>query len=335
MSDDRGGGVLDRLVEILARMLDAAGLNGKRLLWKWGQRKKDLSERKEAASVLLRSARGPHKMCPSCRALVPKAARRCSECGASLARVQAPGFGRLLTQIFPGVTATTSLVLLANGFWFLMMMMAQVKSGETMSGGLFGGFGGELLVRFGSGLSRYHPELGTGGEWWRLITAMFLHGGLIHFFFNSYVLLQLGPITEDIYGPKRFWVIYLACGIAGNLLSQLPRPVNTVGASGADMGLMGLLLVYGFRHGGVVGQSLRASMIRYGTYMLIFSLLFRSHIDHLSHLGGFLCGGLAGLVVPARVSGNRATEIAWDVVSLGGVVLVLAAFYNVARSLSP
>jgi membrane associated rhomboid family serine protease len=332
---DRGGGILDRLVEIVARLLDAVGLNGKRLLWKWAQRKNALAERKEQAAVLLRSARGPHKMCPSCRALVPRSAGRCSECGASLSRVRAPGFGRLLTQVFPGVTATTSLVLLANGFWFLMMMMAQIKTGEAMSGGLFGGFDDELLVRFGSGQSRFRPDLQTGGEWWRLITPMFLHGGLIHFFFNSYVLLQLGPITEDIYDPKRFWVIYLASGIAGNLLSQLPRPVNTVGASGAVMGLMGLLLVYGFRHGGVLGQSLKSSMIRFGTYMLIFSLLFHSRIDHLSHLGGFLCGCAAGLIVPSGESRHRATAVLWDVAAFGGVLLVLAAFWNVARSLAP
>ncbi len=333
MSDPGEGGVLDRLVELLARLLDAMGLNGRRLLWKWGQRKNRLADHKERAAVMLRSARAAHKMCPSCRALVPRTAGTCDECGARLAGVSRPGFGRVLAQIFPGATATTSLILLANGFWFIMMIMAQMKAGEAWSGGLFGGFNWELMVRSGGGLSRYVPAVNTGGEWWRLVTPIFLHGGLIHFFFNSYVLLQLGPIVEDIYGPKRFWVIYLSSGIAGNLLSQLTRPTMTVGASGAILGLMGLLLVYGWRHGGVLGQSLKAAMIRFGVYMLIFSVVFWNLADHRAHLGGLLCGALMAAVLPTRVVRSRTAEILWDVASIGGVLLVLVAFFQVAQQI--
>ena len=84
MSEQDGDGLPDRLVALVARILDAVGLNGKRLLWKWSQRKSRLAQRKAQASVMLRSARGPHKMCPSCRALVPRSAGTCPECGASL-----------------------------------------------------------------------------------------------------------------------------------------------------------------------------------------------------------------------------------------------------------
>jgi rhomboid protease GluP len=333
LSEQDGDGLPDRVVALVARILTAMGLNGKRLLWKWSQRKSRLAERKAQASVMLRSARGPHKMCAACRALVPRSAGTCPECGASLASVSKPGFARLLNQVFPGATATTSLILLANGFWFIMMTMAQMKSGGGWSGGLFGGFDGELTVRFGGGLSRYSPALETGGEWWRLVTPIFLHGGLMHFFFNSYVLLQIGPVVEEIYGPKRFWVIYLSCGVAGNLLSQLTRPTMTVGASGAILGLMGLLLVYGSRHGGVFGQSLKSAMIRFGAYMLIFSVLFWNIADHRAHIGGLLCGALMAVVVPSRAPRNRTTSMVWDVVSAAGVLLVLFAFYQVAQEI--
>lgn len=328
MSEDGTSGIPDRLVELVARAMDALGLNGTRLRWRWNQRRQVLTERRARASVMLRSARGRHKMCRSCRALVPRSARQCPECGASLSGVSTPGFGRLLTQLLPGLTATTSLIMLVNGFWFVMMLMAQVKTGEA-GGGLLGGFGGELLVRFGSGLSRYYAPLQTGGEWWRIVTPIFLHGGLLHFFFNSYLLLNLGPVVEQVYGTRRFWVVYLACGIAGSAVSQLLRPVNTVGASGAIMGLIGLLLVYGIRRRSVLGQSIKGLLIRLVLYSVILSFFF--NIDHLNHAGGLACGALMGLTVPDGAHRSPATARAWEVVSFAGVLLVLLAFYQVAR----
>lgn len=329
-ADDEGPGPLDRLVELAARAMDALGLNGRRLLWRWTRHKQSLAERRQQAKVLLRSARGPHRMCPSCRALVPRTASRCSECGASLSAATRPGFGRLLSQVFPGVTATTSLILLTNGFWFILMLMAQMRSGDAGGGmGLLGGFNTEILIRFGSGLSFYVPQYGTGGEWWRLITPIFLHAGLLHFFFNSYLLLQLGPIAQDIYGARRFWVIYLCSGIAGAATSEFVRPVNTVGASGAIMGIIGLLLVYGLRRGSVLGQNMKNFAIRLGIYVLVLGLFF--NIDNWNHAGGMACGALAALVVPAGPARNRRAALLWEVLSAVGVLVVVIAFYEAAQ----
>jgi membrane associated rhomboid family serine protease len=326
-------GLMDQLVELLARLMDAVGLNGRRLRWRWNQRRERLGETGVRTEMLLRSAKGRHKMCPGCRALVPRSAATCPECGVTLSTVNAPSVGRLLSNLLPGATAATSLIMLVNGFWFVIMLIAQVKAGAAAggSGGLFGGFGGELLVRFGSGLSR--PLMLTdgqvaGGEWWRLITPIFLHGGLLHFFFNSYMLMQLGPIVEEIYGTERFWVTYLGCGVAGSMTSQLPRLVNTVGASGAIMGLIGLLLVHGLRGGGVLGDSMKRLVVRLGIYMVILSLFF--NLDHLNHAGGFACGALFALVLPTRPFRGRPEAAVWQALSLAGVLLVLYAFAQVA-----
>ena len=162
--------------------------------------------------------------------MVGRSAKTCTECGADLGRVSTPGIGRVLSGMFPGATTTTSLIFLVNGFWFAMMMLAQAKAGG--GGGLFSGFNGELMARFGSGLSRPHMLSDgtiTGCEWWRLITPIFLHGGLLHFFFNSYILLRIGPVVEELYGPGRYWVIYLGCGIAG---------VMTLSAISSDLTLL-------------------------------------------------------------------------------------------------
>jgi rhomboid protease GluP len=221
------------------------------------------------------------------------------------------------------------LLLLVNGLLFLLMMMTPVPAGSGGAGGLsfIGGFSLNTLVKFGGGA----VALVEGGDWWRLITPIFVHGGLIHFGFNSFVLLQLGPLVEEIYGTERFWVIYLAGGIVGNMaavfLEPDPRKV-VVGASGAIVGLIGLLLAYGIRRGGVVGGNIRSVMTRYAIYILVFSLL--PGISLLAHAGGFVGGLMLGLIAPFGPFRSRATELAWQVLSLAGIALVFLCFWQVA-----
>jgi rhomboid protease GluP len=142
-------------------------------------------------------------------------------------------------------------------------------------------------------------------------------------------LIYLGPIVEDIFGTPRFWVIYLACGIAGSMASQLTRPTITVGASGAIMGLIGLLIVYAYRSGGgVLGQSMKNLIFRLVIYSLIMSFAF--NIDHRNHIGGFVCGAILALIVPARQFRSRQEAAFWQLLALAGVMLVLLAFLQVA-----
>jgi len=87
--------------------------------------------------------------------------------------------------------------------------------------------------------------------------------------------------------------------------------------------------VYGWRHGGVLGQTLKSTMIRYGVYILVFSLLF-PRTDHLNHLGGLLCGATLAFVVPAGEFRSRTETNVWQFLALAGVLLVLVSFYQVA-----
>jgi len=323
-------GRLDRFVEWLAQVMNRLGMNGTRMLWRWRQKRRDLGETGMRTEIMWRSAKAKHKMCPSCRTLVPRSASKCPDCGESLHAVRTPGVTRLLSNLIPGVRAATSLIMLVNGFWFVMMLMAQMKGGG--SGSIFGFSDHNLLIRFGGGLSRSYVLAGgevIGGEWWRLITPVFLHAGLLHFFFNSFLLIYLGPIVEEIFGTARFWVIYLGCGIAGSMASQWPRETLTVGASGAIMGLIGLLIVYAYRWGGsALGQSMKNLVFRLVVYSLIMSFAFR--IDHLNHLGGFACGGILALVLRPREYRSRTDAVFWQILALVGVLLVLWAFSEVA-----
>jgi rhomboid protease GluP len=272
-------------------------------------------------------------MCRSCRALVPRSAPTCPECGAGLASVRAPGLGRLVANVIPGATTATSLILLVNGALFALMLMASLQDGKPR--GLFAAFDGPTLVRFGSGLKLL--TVGAG-EWWRLVrlvTPIFLHGGLIHFAFNSYALIQLAPLVEEEYGTERFVVLYLTAGIAGNIASQVLWPGfrHTVGASGAICGLIGILLAYGIRRGGSAGGGIRASMTRSVVYLLVFSLL--PGVDLLCHVGGFLAGFGLGWLIRSGPVRTRALAVAWDVALFLMVGVVLWSFWQVARSRPP
>jgi len=315
--------LLDSVVDWIAGLMDALGLNGKRLAWKWRQKRFNLGGQSLKTEMAWRSAKAQHKMCRECRALIDRAAKTCPDCGASLSKVSTPGISRSITNLFPGVTAVTGLILLVNGFNFLLLMLAHAKAGVGM--GLFSGFDPELTVRFGSGLSypvRLPDGQIVGGEWWRLVTPIFMHAGMLHFFFNSFLLVQLGPLVQDIY-RSRFWVIYLASGIAGSMASQLTRDVNSIGASGAIMGLIGLLLVHGLRNRSQLGQAMKSLLFRLIVYTVVLSIVF--NIDHRAHAGGFFCGALLAYLLP-QGEPTKSSAWVWNVLSFLAILLVLVSF---------
>ena len=327
---DEAPGLLDRAVELLARWFDAVGLNGTRLRWRWNQRRRDLAEVGMRAEMLARSTRGSYKMCPACRALVPRSARTCSECGAHLSAVRAPGLTRAIGNLIPGATATTGIILAANAVLFALMLIqpALVRGeGPTSPFSRLWGFDGATLIRYGSGFS----VLTVGfHEAWRLVTPVFLHAGIIHFGFNSMALVQLGPLVEEEYGTERLASIYLLCGIAGSAASQYLRHSHTVGASGAICGLLGLLLVHGYRVGGSYGASLRSAMAQNILIMGVLSFVV-PRIDWMNHLGGLAAGAALGLVVPAGPFRSRATEALWQVFAWAAIGVALWAFWMMSR----
>ena len=320
--------MLDQLVELWAKLLEALGLNGARVRWRWSQRRRDLGEAGVQAEMVVRSTQGAHKMCPECRALVPRAARRCTECDASLAGVRAPGLSRLVSNLIPGTTATTFFILLTNALLFAVVLLLPVRldaydPGSTMSR-LFR-FDALSLIRYGSGYAGLTLQL---GEWWRIVTPVFLHGGLLHFVFNSMAIAQLGPLVEEEYGTERLAAIYVLCGIAGSAASQVLRHSHTVGASGALCGLLGLLLVHGWRMGGAYGERLKSVMLQNVVLMIGMSLL--PSIDWMNHLGGFAMGSAMGFIVPSGPIRNRAIEVLWQVLAWLALGLVLASLYMMA-----
>jgi len=327
LSGEDRPGIADRLVELLARGMEGAGLRGSRLRWRWARLKQTIEEEGMRA-LLPRGARGSrHRVCPNCGALNPPKSWSCAGCGKSLAHLRLAWVGRAIGAILPGATTGPALVLLVNFALFLLVLLSPAAEAGPSGLARLLRFDGASLLRYGAGAS----WLSFGeGEWWRLVTPVFLHGGLLHLLFNSFVLLQLGPLVEQEYGTERFFVLYLACGAGGNLASQGLRPAVTVGASSAIVGLVGVLLVHGFRRGGVFGTNLRRAMTTYAFYVLVMSLL--PGVDLLSHAGGFLSGAALGAIVPAGSLRSRAWTHLWSALALAAVAVVLLAFYQLARS---
>jgi len=150
------------------------------------------------------------------------------------------------------------------------------------------------LVEWGSNAGRRT----LNGEWWRLLTSMFLHGGPLHLLVNMVVLYQAGQLAERIFGSLRFTGLYLIAGLCGSLASVLWNPHgNSVGASGALFGIVGGLLAFIRRENSGVPPTVVKDMQGALLPFLLFNIgagFLYPHTDNAAHLGGLLGGWLAG-----------------------------------------
>ena len=150
------------------------------------------------------------------------------------------------------------------------------------------------------GASGAFPVIGEG-RWWTLLSAGWLHGGILHIFFNVMWIRQLGPEIANLYGAGRMIIIYTVAGVIGfglsSVMGLLPIPFFgagiTVGASASIFGMLGALVHYGRRTGSShIGQA----GLQYAIFMGIMGFVFRG-VDNAAHLGGFIGGYLASLIL--------------------------------------
>ena len=131
------------------------------------------------------------------------------------------------------------------------------------------------------------------GEIWRLFTAIFLHGNVLHILFNAYALYYLGREIETFYGPLRFSLVFLVAGLSGSVVSMLLNPYASIGASGAIFGLIGAEGVFLYRNRRLLGERGRRGLQNV-IFITVLNLAIglQGGIDNWAHLGGLL-GGLA------------------------------------------
>ncbi|MBR1936602.1 MAG: rhomboid family intramembrane serine protease [Bacilli bacterium] len=130
------------------------------------------------------------------------------------------------------------------------------------------------------------------GQYYRLLTGIFLHGSLMHLFCNCYALYVLGPQIESFFGKVKYLIIYLFSGIMGSLFSMtfLGNDSVSIGASGAIFGLMGALLYFGYHYRVYLGNVVKTQIIPLILINLALGFVLHDTIDNFSHIGGLIGG---------------------------------------------
>lgn len=177
------------------------------------------------------------------------------------------------------------------------------------------------------------------GEWWRMLTATFLHGGMMHLFMNMIGLLSIGIIVERIYGHRQFALIYFAAGLMGSALSlhYSAQSAVSVGASGAIFGLMGALFVGVYQHREHLPATFSKNMISSAGIFILYSLLngfAKQGIDNAAHIGGLIGGATLAFMLPERF--NLEHYIAtWKKQAVLGIFLSALATIGLAMTAPP
>ena len=234
----------------------------------------------------------------------------------------------------------------APATYLLMGINCLVFLGMTLSGVSFLSPTVRQLLHWGANNGTY---VLIGGEWWRLVTAMFVHVGIIHIATNMWCLWNLGLLAEPLMGPLGVFAAYIFTGFAGNLLSVAvhpgvpggPQSIVGAGASGAVFGLAGVLIILLKSPLLPMPQAelkrLRWSVIQFALLNFAIGLYTAFgpspvQIDNMAHLGGFLSGLAFGVPLVPRIGAPRETFFRRRRFAITGMAFALALLFYGMRS---
>jgi rhomboid protease GluP len=229
-----------------------------------------------------------------------------------------------LGGLIPHARFITMLILLINTGMYLATVLYSTRT-EAHGGGLE--LDGQTLALFGA---KWVPGI-LAGQWWRFITAGFLHGGIMHILMNTWVLFDLGAQVEETYGGSRYIVLYLVSTVTGFLASFYWSPTLSIGASAGLCGLIGAMIALGVRDRSSFGAGMRRHYIQWAIYILMIGLLPFFAVDNAAHIGGLAGGFIVGYI--AGTPGfSTAIERIWQIAAGVAVAVTGLAFYNVFMS---
>jgi rhomboid protease GluP len=236
---------------------------------------------------------GGSVICPSCGNLVGVRDSECLNCGRRNPGLW--GFAPLLAKFGRG--ALDDLFVQGVIVACSILFVASLLVGGIRMGGFLSFLSPGPLGLFLFGASGEQWVFGYG-RWWTIFSATWLHGGIIHIFFNMYWVRMIGPSVIEFYGLGRMVIIYTIAGATGFLMTSsvnhyfpwLPFPLSganvTIGASAAIFGLIGALVHYGHRSG---SRAVYQQSMQWALFLFIFGLIMPG-VDNWAHLGGFVGG---------------------------------------------
>jgi rhomboid protease GluP len=267
------------------------------------------------------------RMCPHCRAFITTRDRTCPYCNEKIGprAIDQREPGAILGGLIPHARFTTVIILLINFGLYVATVVYSMRSGNPDA---VMGIDGQTLFAFGAKFRRAI----FAGQWWRLVTAGFLHGGLMHILMNSWVLFDLGTQVEEVYGTGRLIVFYFVATVFGFLASTYWYPGLSVGASAGLFGLIGAMIALGVRHQTTaLGSAIRGMYIRWAVYGLLFGLLPMFQVDNAAHIGGLAAGfGSAYIAGLPRVS-TLWTEKFWRASAYFCIIVTGFCFFQMYR----
>ena len=264
----------------------------------------------------------PAILCPRCRKLISNDVSRCPYCGQAQ-----PGMWGLtdaMRKLGLRMDFTWLILRLCVGLYVLGLLVSVALDGP---GALFPsgrGFSPLGFLAPSSGASLLFGMTGSDlvfgyGHWWTLITAVYLHGSLLHVFFNMMWVRQLAPLVEDLFGPFRLFTIFTVSGLVGFAVSVSVGHAFTLGASGSIFGLLAAAIVYGRQQRSTL---FTRQFLQWAVLLFILGLVFPG-VDNFAHAGGFV-GGYGTAYLFSRQQGHEGLG-AYIAAGLCAV-LTLAAF---------
>lgn len=264
------------------------------------------------------------KMCPACRALIDRNQSRCPYCGERVRVFGTGPAGKVMSRVVPRGVPVTGILLLVNFLFFILEY--RLSHVSILS---FKGPTNYAILRLGANLPL--PVIITYHQYWRWVTAMFLHGGLLHIGFNMWALYDLGPMIEALYGRAKFLLLYTLTGVFGYMVSSAMGRFS-IGASGALFGLIGVLIAYGYRNRHTMaGQQLKSMAVRWAFYALALAFMLPG-VDNSAHIGGLLAGIVFGYIVPDEPPLTEGSIRFWQVVQWLTVAAIAGCFLLMART---
>jgi len=253
-------------------------------------------------------------VCVSCGHLVGVLDDRCYNCGRRNPGLW--GWAPLLRRLGQDL-GFVQLVTLGCGGLYVATLIA--SGGGMQAGGLFGILAPNSLSLFLFGASGALPVFQLG-RWWTVISAGWLHGGLLHILFNMLWVRQLAPAVAEYYGAGRMVIIYTVAGIFGFTLSSFAGVSLTIGASASIFGLLGAIVYYGRRTG---SSMVHREALQYAVILFIFGFIMTG-VDNYAHAGGFVGGFLMSLWLDP-LKPERVDHLIGALLCVAAVVVSIAA----------